>query len=107
MRLNLVAAAALNIPRHALALVVIENFAEQHAIVRVAVPLIVAVVEMRSDLEPGVAHRPKWQRRVVEIDEIRLVTVDEIGGAVVELLAIGLVGRSDPVAPFPAFMNGG
>ncbi len=52
----------------------------------------VGVVEMRRDLQSGVADRIERQCRVVEVDQVRMVLVNEIDGAVVKFLAVRLIG---------------
>jgi len=88
-------------PDHALLLLVVEDFPEEDALVLAVVPEGVAVVIMGGDFEAHVADRVKGKHRVVEVEKIGMVLVDEIKRPVVELLAIGGVGHAAALARVP------
>ena len=57
---------------------------------------------MGGNLEPRVAERPKRQIGVVEVNDVRIVVVDELHCAVVEFVAVSLVRSYDLVLlPIP------
>ena len=50
------------------------------------------VVEVGGDLQAFVADLAEWQCRIVEIDNVGIVFVDDVYRAVVELVEVCLVG---------------
>ena len=75
---NLVGRAAFHVPCQGLALVVAENLAEDDA-------TRVLVIHVGGNLQTAVADGIERQHGDVEVDEVGLVTVDGIEGAVVEV----------------------
>jgi len=73
-RLDDVALAAFDVPDHAVALLLVEDLAEEDGLELPPVVRGVAVVEMRRGLESRVADRPQRQRGVVKVEEVGLVS---------------------------------
>ena len=90
---------ALDVPYQAPALFCIQDFAEQDGFICPVVPLHVAVVKVRGNLQTRVADGPQRQRRVVKINQVRVIFVDEVHGAVVKLVAVSLVWLAHAVVP--------
>ena len=102
-----VGSAALHIPEQGLLLPVRQHLAGEDDLGLAAVPGRAAVVAVREDLEAGVRDGPEREIGVVEIDDIRIIVVDQLDGAVVDLVAVSLVGGGDFVLlPVPGAVVG-
>jgi hypothetical protein len=66
----------------------------------------VEVVKIGGDFQTGVADRPQRQGVVVEVNQIGFVFVNEVNRAIVEFIAVSLVGNACAVAPVPLAVNG-
>ena len=66
----------------------------EHGFERAAMQFHIAVVEMGRDPQAGIADGIERQRIVIEIEKVGMIFIDEIGGAVVEALAVGHVGNA-------------
>ena len=96
---HLVGGTALHIPRESLLLVVVEYLAEDHA---ARVP----VVDVGGNLEAAVAQGIEGEHRDIEIDEVGIVAVDGIDGAVEEVGDELRRGRAGSAAPVPLAVYG-
>ena len=85
--------AALDVENEGPALLGVEALAGHHRLELAAVAREVGVVEIGGDAEADVAGRIDGQNRVVEIQQVGLVLVDQVDRAVEELLDVGLVQR--------------
>ena len=90
--LHAVGYAALDIPQHRLLLLFGELLAYDDGLHAVAVVAQALVVEVGGDLQAFVADLAEWQCRIVEIDNVGIVFVDDVYRAVVELVEVCLVG---------------
>ena len=61
----------------------------------------VAVVEVCGKFETGIADGIKRQRIVIVIDQIGVVFVNEIDGAIIKALAIGNIGNAGTHVGWP------
>ena len=75
---NLVGCSALHVPCEGLALLVVENLAEHHT-------AWVLVVKVCGYAHAAIAYRIEWQHCDIEVDEVWIIAVDGIEGAVVEV----------------------
>ena len=95
--LNLVRRSPFHVPHHRLFLPVVEHLAGHYRLVHSPVFSGALVVDMSRKLETGIRYRPEREICVVEIYEIRIIVVDELHSAVVELVAICLVRTDDSI----------
>ena len=89
--------ATLHIPCESLTLRVTQDLAKDHA-------TRILVVKMGSDTEAAVTERIERQHGDIEIDEVGLIAVDGIEGAVVEVRNEFLRWRTGTVLPSPLIM---
>ena len=95
---DLIRCATLYIPCEGLLLVFSQNLAKHHASG-------VLIIEMCSDLQSAVAEGIERQHGDIEINEIGVIAIDGIEGAVVEVGDEFLRWRTSTVRPVPLAMN--
>ena len=88
-RLDLGAGAPFHIPDHGFLLVFVEHLAQQDALVLAVMPKGIAVVVAGGDFQAHVADRIKRKNRVVEINHVGMIFVNQVHRAVVKFLAVG------------------
>ena len=89
-----VGSTALHVPCQSLALVVAQDLAKHHA-------TWILIIEMGGDLQAAVAQGIERQYGNVEVDEVRVIAIDGVEGAVVEVGDELLRGRTGTVQPAP------
>ena len=87
---HLVGCPTLHVPGDAPALVVVEDLTEQHSLVLALVGGHAMVVEAGRNLQARVRNRPERQHRDIEIEQVGVVTANDIERAVVEIADKGL-----------------
>ena len=95
--LDIVRRSALHIPEERLLLPVIQDLSGEDDLVLAAVQRRAAIVTVCQNLQAGVADRPERKISVIEINDVRIVVVDQLDRTVVYLVAEGLVRRGDLV----------
>ena len=98
--------AALDVADKAFLLVFGKHFAKQHCLQLAVMLFDVEVVKIGGNLQTGITDRPQRQGIVVEINQIRLVLMDEVNRAVVKFIAVSLVGYAGAITPVPLAVNG-
>ena len=89
-RLDAAGPAALDVPDQALALFGVQPLGVHHGVVAAVVPFETRIVEVGGDAQPQLlVHAAERQSAVVEVDQVRLVRVNHVERAVVELLGVG------------------
>ena len=95
---DFVRSTSLYVPCECLALLLVENLAENHG-------TWVLVVEMGGDAQSAVTHRIEGQHGDIEIDKVGLIAVDGIEGAVIEVGDELLCRRAGTMAPVPLVVD--
>ena len=98
LRDNLIWGSALYIPCEGTLLVIAENLAEYHA-------AWVLIIKMCSNLKSAVANGIEWQYGNIEVDEVRIVAIDGVEGAIVEIGYELLRRRTGTITPPPLCVN--
>ncbi|MNT53095.1 hypothetical protein D3C72_1901660 [compost metagenome] len=96
LRFNGVALSTFNIPYQAFSLLFIQDFSIDYHINLAFICLHAFIIKIGCDLQANIAYWIKWQHRIVKINDIGFVIVDQFQGPGLKVFAIGLCWHTYP-----------